>query len=105
MSTLNLLEQQQTEVGRTLVLGVLRGYWTLEQLDHVSGHWALNERERAVSNARRTSTKRYAAWYGPGEPYRNLARDWINSHSAEFDKLLQHELDREDITAAEQADV
>lgn len=101
MQTTNLFEQQKNQVGRTLTLGVLRGYWTLEQLDAVSGHWALNERDRATSNARRTSTKRNAAWYPPATPYRNLARDWIDTHQSEFAALLEEELKREDLAATE----
>jgi hypothetical protein len=101
MTTLNPVDQLWVQPGRQLAIGVLRGYWTLEQLDEPSAHWVLNERDRAVSNARRTSTKRFSAWT-VGHPYRNLARDWIETHPDQFNALLQQELERENDTAMEQ---
>jgi hypothetical protein len=93
-----LLQEAENQAGRTLALGVLRGYWSLEDLDQTGGHWSLNERERRASNARRVTTSRYTAWFGPGEPYRNLAREWIATHASEFDALLQEELNKESLS-------
>jgi hypothetical protein len=92
------LQQVEHQAGRTLALGVLRGYWSLECLDQPSAEWSANDRERQASNARRVSTSRYTAWFGPGEPYRNLAREWIATHASEFDALLQEELDKESLS-------
>lgn len=65
--------------GRLLALGVLKGYWSLEQFDNPSGS--------------EIEARAWRAAHGlPEIPHVNSAREWIESHADEWDAMLRQEM-------------
>jgi hypothetical protein len=93
--TQNLLDREQDLAGRTLFIGALRGYWTIEQLDQPSTQWSALERDRETSNRRRLGNGRTVACYPPGKPWVNLARQYLARHPKECEQLLAQHLEAE----------
>jgi hypothetical protein len=77
-------------VGRTLAIGVIRGRWTLEHLDAPPGQYRSVERDRirSVNPAPAHSDSPTLRYLSSSDPYRNLARDWIQSNTAEWNTLV-----------------
>lgn len=97
------------QLGRALARGICLGWWTLEQLDTPSPDYQKLERDRAASQSPcdvRNPHERIATYpSGTGSepymtfprpvmsyptnvsPYRNLAREWINTHPKEWAEL------------------
>jgi hypothetical protein len=96
----------------TLVMGVLRGLWTLEDLDTPSRGWDEIENDRRRSAVPRDTRNPHdrrmvpATNYpdaGSRHRYRNLAREWIAEHPAEWDLMLAKSLEAEPALAAPDA--
>ena len=85
---------QEEAVGRVLAIGVLNGHWQVEHFDEPTKSWLMNEADRrsAVSGA---SRRGHCGPFPPAVPYRNLAREWIDTHKAEWDELLLQGLNAE----------
>ncbi len=75
------LSRSSMTVGRTLALGVLRGLWTLENLDHPP---------RVPQDPRSINIR-------PKEPFRNLAREWIAANPREWEIMQRDALEAEAI--------
>ena len=81
-------------LGRQLAEGIIRGHWTLEDLDKDSPGVEKLERDRVASTfAVRDATDPYSAGfirrYPPAPPRRNVARDWIQANAAQWEAMLQ----------------
>lgn len=76
----------QLRIGKLLALGSLRGLWTLEDLDRPSATTAAMR-----SAMERAAVQRISAI----TPYRNLAREWIAAHPAQWDEALRQSLEAE----------
>jgi len=69
----------QSSAARVLAIGVLKGRWPLEAFDEPSGS--------------EIEARAWRAAHGlPEIPHRNSARDWIESHSEEWDAMLRQEM-------------
>jgi len=69
----------QASAGRLLARGVLKGHWPLEAFDEPSGS--------------EIEARAWRAAHGlPEIPHRNSAREWIASHSEEWDAMLRQEM-------------
>ena len=98
-----ILERQKVGIARTLLRGIIRGHWTMVQLDQPSAHWRLTERDRITANARIRSASHSSTYYGPPAPFVNLAREYLEANPSAWDELLIEELNKEDLdTATEQ---
>lgn len=85
--------------GRMLAEGVLKGRWTLEDLDTPSPGWAPIEAARVRSftpgppgSGRPTMPLPDA---GQRRPYRNLACEWIAANPRQWEELMQQYLNAE----------
>lgn len=88
------------DLGRLLAVMVLQGRLSLEDLDNPSEQWLALEADRRHANSRAQRDK-LPIPYPIGYPWRNLARDWISAHPAEWQALLRHYLEQEESAAAD----
>ena len=71
--------RSQEAIGRLLARQVLKGRCSLEQFDEPSGS--------------DIEARDWRARHGlPEIPHRNLVREWIESHAAEWDAMLRQEM-------------
>lgn len=82
--------------GRLLARYVLKGLMTLEDLDAPSPGWDRIEADRRHAN-RRAQRLGLAPTYPPPQPWRNLAREWIDSHPREWESMVREALAAEAI--------
>ena len=82
------------DLGRLLAVMVLQGRLSLEDLDNPSEQWLALEAARRHANSR-AQRSMLPTPYPPGYPWRNLAREWIAAHAAEWQALLKHYLELE----------
>jgi len=78
-------------VGRLLARYALQGLITLEDLDTPPPGWSRLEADRAAANARSQRTARRPV-YPPAQPWRNLAREWIEAHPREWEAMVRDAL-------------
>lgn len=78
----------QISLSKALALGILRGLWTLDDLDQPPPGY--RELRMAMERA---AIKRSQ----PPAPYRNLAREWIDTNRRQWDELLQQSLEAENL--------
>ena len=78
------LERGQTSWAQRAAMGVLDGYWTLEQLDGCTSPCNCS---RCEANAWRVANR-----LPPLDPVPNLAREWIASHPEQWEALLRSRL-------------
>jgi hypothetical protein len=84
--------------GRMLALYALSGRFTLEHLDHpdTNSHYVHNEADRRTANDRALRRGHRKPFSDP-QPYRNLAREWIEAHPAQWQDLFMASLQKESI--------
>ena len=80
------LERLQTGVGKRLAMGVLDGYWTLEQLDGCTSPCNRSYCSRCEDNAWRVANRL------PPLVHSNSAREWIAAHPEQWEALLRSRL-------------
>jgi hypothetical protein len=83
--------------GRMLAQFALNGRFTLEDLDAPSSvlHFTMLEADRQAANSRAVR-RGHRPVFGSAIPWRNLAREWIAAHPAEWQSLLMRSLDQEE---------
>lgn len=81
-------------LGRLLATFCLQGLISLEDLDNPSAGWQELETARSLANRYAMRTKTPMP-YPPGQPHRNLAREWIAAHPAEWEAMLIKTLNEE----------
>jgi hypothetical protein len=84
----------QEAAGRLLARWALDGRITLEALDQPPGAWQALEADRRVANQRAQRLGRGLV-YPPPASWRNLAREWIDTHRQEWESLLLASLNGE----------
>lgn len=84
-------------IGRLLAVMVLQGLLALEDLDQPPDGigWSEIEASRRYLNSRALRLKLPPS-HPPGNPWRNLARDWITAHPSDWNALLKEHLEQED---------
>ena len=83
-------------IGHLLATWTLQGRLSLEDLDHpgdTSG-WIALEADRRTANSRELRHG-HAPIYPPPQPWRNLAREWINANPAAWESMLRNALNAE----------
>jgi hypothetical protein len=83
-----------TSMGRLLATYCLKGLVTLETLDKPSPLWLSIEDDRRNAN-NRAARQKHPSVFPDTPPYRNLARDWIQANSSEWDQMLIQTLNDE----------
>ena len=82
-----MFSRDNSALGRLLATFCLQGLISLEDLDSPSSGWEALEAARAAANRRAMRTKLPPPYF-PGLPWRNLAREWIAAHPAEWEAML-----------------
>lgn len=89
----------QEAAGRLLARWALDGRITLEALDQPPSTWEALEADRRVANQRAQRLNRGLTYPLPAA-WRNLAREWIDTHRQEWESMLLASLNGEQETAS-----
>lgn len=82
-----MFSPNSSALGRLLATFCLQGLISLEDLDNPSSTWEALEAVRTAAN-RHAMRSKLPPPYPPGQPWRNLAREWIAAHPAEWEAML-----------------
>lgn len=94
MSANDPFSAHQAEIGRVLAQGVCHGRWTIEMLDSPSMGWVQSEADRRSTNSI-SASRGHGQSFPPPQPFRNLAREWIEANPEAWQQMLAQSIGRE----------